>query len=193
MALTAAAVFAAVLALVLVAFLAYTTYNAVIAMRQRIDKAWANIEVTLEQRHDELPNLVSAVRDVMAYERDVLERVTAARAAFSSAAPVREQATVAAATSSAIRSLFAVVERYPELKSAANVLSLQAEIERLEGLIADRRELYNDTVYRYNTTIAQVPANLLAGLLRWRPRDFFTAEQGAVEPPDARLRTGEPA
>ncbi|HEX8940214.1 MAG TPA: LemA family protein [Candidatus Limnocylindrales bacterium] len=190
MPLVAAAVFAVVLPLILVAFVLYTTYNAVVAMQQRIDKAWANIEVSLEQRHDELPNLVEAVRDVMAYEQDVLERVTTARSAYSPSEPVARQGAVSAETSSAIRSLFAVVERYPQLRSADNVAALQAEIQRLEGLIADRRELYNDSVYRYNTTIAQIPANMVAGLFGWRPREFFAAEPGAANPPDATLRPG---
>lgn len=192
MLLTAAAVFAVVLPLTLVVFVLYTTYNAVVAMQQRIDKAWANVEVSLEQRHDELPNLVDAVRDVMAYEQDVLQRVTAARAAFTPTAPVGRQAQVSAETTSAIRSLFAVVERYPVVKSAANVLSLQAEIQRLESLIADRRELYNDSVYRYNTTIAQVPANVVAGLFGWRSREFFAAEPDADVPPETKLRDESP-
>lgn len=192
MLLTAAAVFAVVLPLALVVFVLYTTYNAVVAMQQRIDKAWANVEVSLEQRHDELPNLVDAVRDVMAYEQDVLQRVTAARAAFTPTAPVGRQAQVSAETTSAIRSLFAVVERYPVVKSAANVLSLQAEIQRLESLIADRRELYNDSVYRYNTTIAQVPANVVAGLFGWRSREFFAVEPDAYVPPETKLREESP-
>lgn len=188
MPLLAAAIFAAVLALVLVAFVLYTTYNAVVAMRQRIDKAWANVQVALEQRHAELPNLVKAVRDVMSYEHDVLERVTAARAAYSPADPVGRQAVVSAQTTSAVRSLFAVVERYPQLKATSNVMALQAEVQRLEGLIADRRELYNDGVYRYDTTIAQIPANAVASLFGWRPLEYFSAEPAAVIAPEVALR-----
>ena len=157
-----------------------TTYNAVVALRQRIDKAWANIDVVLKQRHDQLPNLVAAVRGLMAFERDVLTGVTEARAAYSPTAPIPDQAATSEATSAAVRSLFAVVERYPEVKVAANVLALQDEIERLEAMIADRRELYNDQVYRYNTRIAQVPGVLLAPLFGWRPRPFFAAEPGAT-------------
>jgi LemA protein len=115
----------------------------------------------------------------MTFERDVLAAVTTARAAWSPGAPVGEQAAASAATSRAVRSLLATVERYPDLKSAGNVLALQSEIERLEGVIADRRELYNDQVYRYNTRIAQVPGVLLAGVFGWRPRAFFDAEPAA--------------
>lgn len=184
MPLTAAAAFAVTLLVLLVAFVGYTTYNTVVAMRQRIDKAWANIEVALRQRWDELPNLVNAVRDVMAFEQEVLERVTALRAAYAPADPVGRQATTSAATTAAVRRLFGVVERYPEVRSAANVAELQAEIERLENLIADRRELYNDSVYRFNTTIAQLPAATLAPVFGWRPREFFEAAPGTAEAPD---------
>jgi LemA protein len=159
------------------------------ALRQRIDKAWSNIGVVLKQRHDQLPNLVAAVRGLMAFERDVLTRVTEARSAYRPSAPIPDQALTAEATTAAVRSLFAVVERYPEIKSQANVQDLQDEIERLEAMIADRRELYNDQVYRYNTRIAQVPGAWLAPLLGWRPREFFAAEPTDSVRPDTDLRT----
>jgi LemA protein len=185
----AAALFAIAVVVAIGAFLAITTYNAIVALIQRADKAWANIDVALKQRHDELPNLVTAVRGVMTFERDLLENLTRLRAAYSPAAPIAEQAATSAATTAALRSLFAVVENYPELKSARNVLDLQAEIERLEGILADRRELYNDTVYHYNARIAQVPAVLLAGLFGWRPRPFFAAAPGEEIAPDASIST----
>jgi LemA protein len=186
---TLAALFAVVLALLIVAFLALATYNAIVDLRLRIDKAWSNIDVALKQRYDQLPNLVKAVRSVMSWEQNVLTDVATARAAYSPSAPIPDQAATSAATSSAVRSLFAVVERYPEVRSAANVLDLQQEIERLEAMIADRRELYNDQVYRYNTRIAQVPAVLLAGLFRWRARPFFEAPEADRGRPDAKLRS----
>jgi len=183
-----AALFAVVLVLVIVGFLAVATYNQVVALRNRISKAWANIDVALKQRYDELPNLVEAVRDVMAYEQDVLTEVTERRAAYSDRDPIPRQAATSDATSTAVRHLFAVVERYPEVKSAGNVAALQAEIARLEDLIADRRELYNDQVYRYNTRIAQVPANTLAGMFGWQALPFFAADGDERERPSVELR-----
>jgi LemA protein len=174
---------------VVVGFLVMTTYNAVVALRQRIDKAWSNIDVVLKQRHDQLPNLVSAVRDLMAFEQDVLTDVTRARAAYSPSAPIHDQAVVSDATTSAVKSLFAVVEHYPDLKSQANVADLQDEIERLESMIADRRELYNDQVYRYNTRIAEVPAVALAPVFGWQAREFFAAKPEETVRPDATLRS----
>ncbi|HEY3072742.1 MAG TPA: LemA family protein [Candidatus Limnocylindrales bacterium] len=184
-----AALFAIGLALFIVLYIVYATYNDVVALRQRIDKAWANVDVALKQRWDELPNLVEAVRDVMAFEQEVVTEVARLRAAYSPTASIPAQAAVSEATSGALRQLFAVVERYPSLKSQTNVLDLQNEIERLEGIIADRRELYNDQVYRYNTRIAQVPAVYLAGLFGWQPRPFFAALPSEVARPDITLAT----
>jgi LemA protein len=177
-----AAAFALSLVAVVVGFLLVTTYNAVVALRQRIDKAWSNINVVLKQRHDQLPALVDAVKGALAFEQDVLTEVTRARAAYSPVEPIPAQAVHSDQATAAVRSLFAVVERYPDLKSQRNVLDLQDEIERLEAMIADRRELYNDQVYRYNTRIATAPTLFLAPLFGWRPREFFAATPEEAAP-----------
>jgi LemA protein len=178
--LGAAALFSVLLVLVVAGFIGVVIYNAVVGLRIRIDKAWGNVEVVLRQRHDQLPALVDAVRDVMAFEQEVLAEVTRQRSRYTPDAPIPEQGAIAAATTSAVRSLFAVVEQYPSLRSHDNVLRLQAEIQRLEGQLADRRELYNDQVYRYNATIAQVPAVILATLFGWQPRPFFDADDAGA-------------
>lgn len=185
--LAAAALFSLALLAIVAAFLVIVTYNAVVALRLRIDKAWANVDVALKQRHDQLPNLVAAVRGVMAFEADVLDEVTRLRAAYDDHDPIERQAATSAATSAAVRQLFAVVEAYPALRSAGNVGELQDEIARLEGLIADRRELYNDQVYRHNSRIQQVPAVFVAGLFGWTARPFFAAGDDERARPDAAL------
>lgn len=187
--LALAALFALGLVLLVALFLVVVTYNRVVGLIRRVDRAWANVDVALRQRHDELPNLVSAVRGLMAYEREVLERVTALRAAYDDHAAIPGQAATSEATSSAVRQLFAVVERYPEVQAAGNVRELQDEIERLEELIADRRELYNDQVFRYNTAIGTLPTALVAGWFGWRPRPFFDAEEAEDRRPAVDLRT----
>jgi LemA protein len=186
-----AAAFSVGLLIAVALFFVVVTYNSVVALRLRIDKAWANIEVVLKQRYDQLPNLVAAVRDVMAFEREVLERVSELRAAYAPADPIPRQAETSEATSAAVRELIAVVEQYPELRSADNVRDLQAGIERLEAMIADRRELYNDQVYRHNARIAQIPAVVLAPLFGWRARPFFSAgsEAGARPPVELGVRS----
>jgi LemA protein len=183
-----AALFAVVIALGVVGFLAYVSYNSVVKFSQLADRSWADIDVALKQRHDELPNLVTAVRGVMTFEQSVLEDVTRLRAAYQPDAPIPEQAATSDATSAAVRSLLAVAERYPELRSGGNVLALQEEIARLEDLIATRRELYNDAIFRYNTTIAQMPAGLLAPLFGWQPRAFFSAPPSEGVPAVVDLR-----
>ena len=182
-----AAAFAVGLVLAILLFLGVVSYNAVMSLRQRIDKAWANIDVVLKQRHDQLPALVSAVRGLMSFEQDVLTQVARARAAYSPTEPIPDQAVHAEATSRAVRSLLAVVEAYPQVKSDANVLDLQHEIERLEGMIADRRELYNDQVYRYNTRISTLPTMVLAPVFGWQQRPYFAADPGDVTRPSTQL------
>ncbi len=185
-----AVAFAVALALLLVFFLAVTTFNLVVALRQRADKAWANIEVVLQQRHDQLPSLVSAVKGLMGFEQAVLEEVTRQRSRWSPDDPPPTQAAASDGTSAAVRTLLATVEAYPDISSDTNVLDLQERISRLEEMIADRRELYNDSVYRYNTTIRQVPGVVLASVFRWRPREFFEAKTEDRERPDVSLRAG---
>jgi LemA protein len=173
------------LALVLLVFLVVITYNNVVALQRRCQRAWANIDVALKQRYDQLPNLVAAVRGAMQFEEQVLEEVTQARAAYQPDASIHDQAVVSEQTSSAVRSLFAVVEDYPELKSHQNVMALQEEIERLETIIARRRELFNNQVYQHNVTIKSVPAVLLRPLFGWREVDSFSATDEERERPAA--------
>lgn len=174
-------------AAILIIFLVVTSYNTVVALRRRCERAWANVDVALKQRHDELPNLVSAVRGQLGFERQVLDEVTRLRAAYAPTAPLTEQAATSEATSQAVRSLFAVVEQYPDLKSNENVLALQTEIERLETLIARRRELLNEQVYQHNATITQLPAVLLAGTFDWKPLPFFDTQPAERVRPEARV------
>ena len=183
----AAALFAILVLVVTIVVFLVTTYNAVVAMGQRIDKAWANIDVLLKQRHDELPRLVEAVRGLMGFEREVLEEVTELRAGYRADDPIDRQGAVAAATTSGVKHLLAVVEAYPDIKSHGNVLALQLEIARLESMLADRRELYNDMVYRFNARIRTLPAVLIASLFGWRPRPFFATDAAEREAPDATL------
>jgi LemA protein len=182
---------AAVLAMVLVIFIVVVTYNDVVGLQRRCERAWANIDVALKQRHDQLPALVSAVRGVMAFEQDVLEDVTRARARYEPDAPIHDQAIVSEETSHAVRSLFAVAERYPELRSHENVLALQEEIERLETIIARRRELFNEQVYQYDATIGQVPAVLLRPIFGWKAVESFSADPQEHGRPAADLRVAE--
>jgi LemA protein len=187
MAIEFALVVAAVLTLVLAVFLIVVTYNNVVTLQRRCQRAWSNIDVALKQRYDQLPNLVAAVKGSMQFEERVLEEVTEARSRYDSAASVHDQAVVSEQTSTAVRSLFATVENYPDLKSHQNVMALQEEIERLETLIARRRELFNNQVYLYNVKIQTVPAVFIRPLFGWKTVDSFSVEDDERERPAANI------
>lgn len=175
---------------VVVALFVVGLYNGLIRRRMRVDEAWAQIDVQLKRRHDLIPNLVNAVRDYMSFEQDVLTRVTQARA-DAVAAGARGPAQAAAAEgqlTAALRSLFAVVENYPDLKANQNVRDLQEQLTTTENQIAFSRQHYNGSVMEYNTAIATFPNLLLAGPFGFTPRDFFETEDEARAVPEVRLR-----
>ncbi len=150
-----------------------TVYNSLVRLRNDIDKAWSNIDVLLKQRHDELPKLVETCKGYMQYEQKTLQLVTEARTAFMKATTVAEKAQADNLISSALKSLFAVSENYPELKANANFMQLQGRISELEEKIADRREFFNDDVNTYNIRIQQLPDVFVARMLALQRRDLF--------------------
>jgi LemA protein len=149
-------------------------YNGLVRLRNDSDRAWANIDVLLKQRHDEIPNLVETVKGYLQHERQTLVAVTQARAASISAASIGQKAQADLMLTGALRGLFAVAENYPQLKANENFLPLQNRISELEERIADRREFFNDDVNAYNTRIRQVPEVFLANLMALKPRELFT-------------------
>ena len=156
-------------------------FNGLVQKRLRIDEAWAQIEVQLKRRWDLIPNLVNAVQGYMGFEQKVLTDVTNARAAAVAAgAQGPAQAAVAEnALTGTLRSLFAVVENYPELKANENVLQLQEQLTTTENQVSFARQHYNATVLSYNTGIATFPSVLIAGPMGFTKRDFFDAEPAA--------------
>jgi LemA protein len=169
-------------------------YNGLIQRRLRIDEAFAQIEVQLKRRWDLIPNLVNAVKGYMGFEQSVLENVTAARAnavAAGGQGPA-EQAAAENALTGTLRSLFAVVENYPELKANQNVLELQEQLTTTENQIGFARQHYNATVLDYNTAIATIPNVLIAGPLGFSRREFFDAEPEAAQVPNVDLGFNSP-
>ena len=164
-------------------------YNGLVQRRLRIDEAFAQIEVQLKRRHDLIPNLVNAVKGYMGFEQKVLTDVTNARAAAVAAGAQgpAEQAAAENALTGTLRSLFAVVENYPELKANQNVLSLQEEVTTTENQISFSRQHYNASVLEYNNAIQVFPALLLAGMFGFTKRDFFEAEPEAANVPTVDL------
>ncbi len=160
------------LALIVIGYLV-GIYNQLIAVRVNVDKSWSNIEVLEKQRYDEIPRLVKVCEGYMQYERDTLEKVTAARTRYLAAQGPAAKAEAGALMASALKSLFAVVENYPELKANQNFLQLQGRITELENEIADRREFYNDSVTILNTRIEQIPYVFFAHALNCQPREMY--------------------
>ena len=148
-------------------------YNELLRLRNENDRAWANIDVLLKQRHDEVPNLVETVKGYMQHEQQTLLAVTQARTASISAASIKQKATADLMMTGALRGLFAVAENYPQLKANENFLKLQNRISELEERIADRREFFNDDVNTYNTRIGQIPEVFVASFLSLKPRSMF--------------------
>ncbi len=178
--------------IVVVVVLVVAIYNGLIQRRLRIDEAFAQIEVQLKRRHDLIPNLVNAVKGYMGFEQNVLTEVTNARAnavAAGSQGPA-QQAAAENMLTGALRSLFAVVENYPELKASANVLELQEQLTTTENQISFSRQHYNATVLDYNTSIATFPNVLIAGPFGFSRREFFDAEPEAANVPTVDLTLG---
>jgi LemA protein len=175
--------------LVVLVLFAVLTYNGLVTKRNRVDEANAQIQVQLKRRHDLIPNLVNAVKGYMDFEKGVLTAVTEARAAAIAAGAqgTAAQAQAENALSGTLRSLFAVVENYPQLKANENVLSLQEQLTTTENQISFSRQPLNATVLEFNNSLQVFPNVLIAGPLGFTKRDFFAAEPEAAEVPVVNL------
>src|ERR1700747_2236097 len=152
---------------------AISVYNGLVAMRQRVNQAFADVDVQLRQRHDLVPNLVETVKGYAAHERGTLDEVVKARNAAVSAQGPAQQAAAENMLSGALRQLFALAESYPDLKASANFQQLQAELTDIENKIAASRRFFNNAVQEYNTGIQQFPAALFAGAFGFTRKEFF--------------------
>src|SRR5579864_3274315 len=168
-----------VIILAVVGVVAYllTIYNSLVRLKNDIDKAWANIDVILKQRHDELPKLIETCKGYMKYEQETLEKVVQARNAYSQAQTPQQKAQADNMITGALRTLFAVAEKYPDLKADNNFMELQGRISALEDKIAARRGLFNEDVFAFNTRIASVPDSFVAGFMHLQPHPLFEAAE----------------
>ena len=171
-----AVVVALVLALVLL-------YNRLVRLRNRVENAWAQVDVQLKRRYDLIPNLVETVKGYAAHERETFEAVTNARTRAQAAQGPAEQGAAEGILGQALGRLFAVAEAYPELQADENFRQLQDELAQTENRIAVSRQVYNDTVLTYNNAIQTVPAAFVAGPLGFQKKEFFEVEDAAREAP----------
>lgn len=175
-----------VLLLVLLVLVLYVivVYNGLVRLKNNIEKAWSNIDVLLKQRFDELPKLIKVCEGYMQHEQKTLEAVIKARSQVASARSGKQEMQAQNALTETLRSLFMVVERYPDLKADKSFRQLSARITELENQIADRRELYNDSVNIYNIRIEQFPDVIIARLFNFTSRTLWQidpAHRGDVQ------------
>jgi len=180
-----------VVALVALAAVSYfvAVYNGLIAVKNNIDKAWANIDVLLKQRHDEIPKLVDVCKGYMTHESGTLEAVIKARQNVMSAQGPAAMGQAEGALATSMRQLFALAENYPILKAQSSFQQLQDRVSALESQIADRREFYNDSVNTYNIRIASLPDTVIASLLHLAPREMYKVD--TVDREDVKIDFGQ--
>ncbi|MBA2280826.1 MAG: LemA family protein [Acidimicrobiia bacterium] len=168
--------------LVLVGIYLVVQYNGLVSLRNRIENAWAQIDVQLKRRYDLIPNLVETVKAYAAHESGTLEAVIQARNMAMTAQGPHDQAEAENMITGALKSVFALSEAYPDLKANQNFSQLQEELSGTEGRIAYARQFYNDTVYKYNTKIQSFPAVIIAKRMGFAEREYFEADDDSRGP-----------
>lgn len=171
-----------------VAVMAISIYNGLVSLRNQIDRSWANIDVILKQRHDEIPNLISVCEQFAGYERATLDRLVKARAHYGTATSMDDKIKASGEVTKALTGIFALGEAYPQLKSSDNFIQLQNRISQLEDSIADRREHFNETVTNYNTRILQFPDLFFANMLGYRAHELFKVESHERVAPSVKMK-----
>lgn len=165
----------------LLAIAAVFIYNGLVSARNRVDEAWSDIEVQLKRRYDLIPNLVNTVKGYTKQESSVLENVTNARAQAMGAQSPQEKAKDENILSGALKSLFAVAEAYPDLKSNQNFMQMQSDLTDTEDKIQASRRFYNGSVRDYNTKVQTVPTNIFAGIFGFTIKPFFDIDDNGAE------------
>ncbi len=167
---------------VLLGLYVVVAYNGLVKLRNRVENAWAQIDVQLKRRYDLIPNLVETVKGYAKHERGTFEAVTQARANAINASGPAEQAQAENMITGALKSLFAVAEAYPDLKANENFLALQEELTGTEGRISYARQYYNDSVLQLNTKIQTFPTAILANMFKFKEREYFEADDTSRGP-----------
>ena len=154
-------------------------FNKLKVLRNRIENAWSQIDVQLKRRYDLIPNLIETVKGYAGHEKETLERVIQARNMAVNAGTVKEQGQAENMLTGALKSIFALSERYPDLKANQNFMMLQEELAGTEGKIAYARQFHNDCVMKYQTKKELFPANIVAGMFSFPDKEYFEIEEAA--------------
>lgn len=172
-----------VIGVVLIAGTGIGIYNSIVTLRNRVDNSWHQIDVQLRKRYDLIPNLVETVKGYAAHEKETLEKVIAARKLGMEAGNMKDQAKAENMLTDTLKSLFAVSERYPQLKADAHFSRLMEQLNGIESNIAYARQFYNDTVMKFNTRIQTFPGNMFARLFNFTGKDYFEIEEEEARGP----------
>ncbi len=164
-------------------------YNGLVTLRNRCENAWSQIDVQLKRRSDLIPNLIETVKGYAAHEKDTFMKVTEARAKMAGANTVKEKASANNMLTDALKSLFAVVENYPQLKANQNFMQLQEELTTTENKISYARQFYNDSVMKYDTKRQTFPSNIIANMLNFADKDYFEIDEAARAVPKVDFKT----
>ncbi len=166
-----------ILAIVVILVIAVIViYNSLVSKRQNVKNAWSQIDVQLQRRFDLIPNLIETVKGYMTHEKDVLEKVTSLRSSWAEANTVAEKSALDNELSSALKTILAVSENYPDLKANQSFADLQEELRTTENKISFSRQFYNDTVTIYNTKLETFPSNVIASMFGFKEESLFEAE-----------------
>lgn len=168
-------------AIVLLIIIAVSIYNGLVTSRMRVKEAWSDIEVQFKRRFDLIPNLVSTVKGSANFETSTLEKVIAARSQVLGSNSPKEFGAADAQMKSALGGFFALAESYPDLKSNASFVSLQAELSDTENKLQAARRFYNGVVTEYNTKIATIPTNIFAKMFSFVEVEFFELDEAESE------------
>ena len=161
--------------IVLILFI-ISMYNNLVQLKIKVDNAWSQIDVQLQRRFDLIPNFIETVKGYMNHEKETFEKIAQLRTSWANTQSVSEKATIDNQLSTALKTIMAVSENYPELKANQNFSELSEELRNTENKISFSRQFYNDTVTMYNTKLEVFPSNIIAGIFNFKARDLFKAE-----------------
>ena len=166
-----------ILAIVVILVIAVIAmYNSLVQARIKVDNAWSQIDVQLQRRFDLIPNFVETVKGYMTHEKETFEKITNLRSSWSETQTVAEKANLDNELSTALKTIMAVAENYPDLKANQNFSELSEELRNTENKISFSRQFYNDTVTMYNTKLEVFPSNIIANIFKFKARELFTAD-----------------
>lgn len=179
-----------VIVALVVLFMGISIYNNLVSLKNQIDRSWANVEVILKQRFDEIPQLVQVVEQYASYEQATLRKIIEARNIYNQAQTTEQKVNAANNISMALKGLLALGEAYPDLKANTNFAHLQTRVSELENQITDRREHFNETVTNFNTRTHQIPDLFFANLLGYKPQSLYKVDSIELVKPNLKMNLG---